>query len=359
MSRFFSKKYAGLAPYVPGEQPKDKKYIKLNANESPFPPSEKAVQMASEAAKRLQLYPDPDCKELTAALAKLVGVEPEELILTNGSDEILNFAFMAYCDEETPAAFADLTYGFYPIFCDINRVPYTEIPLKDDFTIDIKDYFGLKKTIFIANPNAPTGLALPVSDIEEIIKANPDNIVVVDEAYVDFGAESCIPLIHKYDNLLVCQTFSKSRSMASARLGFGVGCKALIQDINSIKYTTNPFNINLMTMAAGLGVVQDEEYTRANCKTIMENREWFTKEINKLGFITTDSKTNFVFATHPDIGGEEIYTKVRERGILIRYFKKDRIKNYNRITIGTMEEMKALAEALAEIVKEAAPKASQ
>ena len=356
---FLLKKHRGLPAYVPGDHEEGDGVIRLNTNESPFPPMPEVVAAVKKEAEILQLYPDPDCRELTAALAKLVGVEPDELILTNGSDEILNFAFMAYCDEETPAAFADLTYGFYPIFCDINRVPYTEIPLKDDFTIDIKDYFGLKKTIFIANPNAPTGLALPVSDIEEIIKANPDNIVVVDEAYVDFGAESCIPLIHKYDNLLVCQTFSKSRSMASARLGFGVGCKALIQDINSIKYTTNPFNINPMTMAAGLGVVQDEEYTRKNCQTIMENREWFTKEINKLGFITTDSKTNFVFATHPDIGGEEIYKKVRERGILIRYFKKDRIKNYNRITIGTMEEMKALAEALAEIVKEAAPKASQ
>lgn len=353
MSRFFSKKYVNLAPYVPGEQPKDRKYIKLNANESPFPPSEKAIQMASEAATRLQLYPDPDCKELTAALAKLVGVEPDELILTNGSDEILNFAFMAYCDEETPAAFADLTYGFYPIFCDINRVPYVEIPLKEDFTLNIKDYFGLKKTIFIANPNAPTGLALTVSEIEEILKANLDNIVVVDEAYVDFGAESCIPLIHSYDNLLVCQTFSKSRSMASARLGFGVGCKALIQDLRAIKYTTNPFNINMMTMAAGLGVVRDEEYTQKNCRTIMENRAWFTEELHKLGFITTDSKTNFVFAKYPTIGGEEIYKKVRERGILIRYFKKDRIKDYNRITIGTMDEMKALVEALTEIVKEA------
>lgn len=351
MSRFFSKKYTGLAPYVPGEQPRDRNYIKLNANESPFPPSEKAIQMAGEAAKRLHLYPDPDCKELTAALARLVGVEPEEVILTNGSDEILNFAFMAYCDEETPAAFADLTYGFYPIFCDINRVSYTEIPLKEDFTIDITDYFGLNKTIFIANPNAPTGLFLPVSQIEEILKANPDNIVVVDEAYVDFGAESCIPLIRKYENLLVTQTFSKSRSMASARLGFGVGCKALIRDLNAIKYATNPFNVNMMTMAAGLGVVQDEEYTRKNCRTIMENREWFTKELQKLGFYTTDSMTNFVFARHPSIPGEEIYKKAREHGILIRYFKKERIKDYNRITIGTMDEMKALAKALTEIVK--------
>lgn len=349
MSRFFSKKYASLVPYTPGEQPRERKYIKLNTNESPFPPSEKSRRLAAEAAERLQLYPDPDCTELTAALAALCGVEPDEVILTNGSDEILNFAFMAYCDEKTPAAFADLTYGFYSVFGEINRIPYVEIPLKEDFTIDITDYFGLHKTIFIANPNAHTGISLTRAEIEEILKANPDNVVVIDEAYVDFGGETCIPLIKKYDNLLVAQTFSKSRSMAGARLGFGIGCKSLIQDLNAIKYSTNPYNINRMTMAAGLGMVQDEEYTQANCAAIIETREWTTKELTRRGFTVLPSRTNFVFAKHRAVSGADIYTGLKERGILIRHFTKERIKDYNRITIGTREEMEALMKALDEM----------
>lgn len=235
MSRFFSKKYKNLVPYTPGEQPKDTKYIKLNTNESPFPPSEKAILGAMEEAQQLQLYPDPECRRLTEKVAELCGVKYENVLMTNGSDEILNFAFMAFCDEEHPAAFPDISYGFYSVFAELNNIPYTEIPLKEDFTIDINDYKGINKTIFIANPNAPTGITLTLEQIEEILISNPDNVVVIDEAYVDFGAESCIPLIEKYDNLLVCQTFSKSRSMAGARLGFGVGSAQIIADLNTVK----------------------------------------------------------------------------------------------------------------------------
>ena len=195
MSKFFSNKYASLVPYTPGEQPKQMKYIKLNTNESPLPPSQKAQAMANEAAKRLQLYSDPECRALNEAMAKHFGIDTDEILMTNGSDEILNFAFMAYCDDKTPAAFADITYGFYSVFADINRVPYRVIPLNKDFSINVEDYMGIGCTIFIANPNAPTGIALPVSEIEKIIKNNPDYIIVVDEAYVDFGAESCVPLI--------------------------------------------------------------------------------------------------------------------------------------------------------------------
>ena len=258
MSRFFSEKYASLMPYTPGEQPKEMKYIKLNTNESPFPPSPNAIAMAAEAASNLQLYSDPESKKLTEAVAKLCGVAPDQVLMTNGSDEILNFAFMAFCDEGTPAAFADITYGFYKVFAQINSLPYRVIPLRKDFTIDIKDYFNIGCTVFIANPNAPTGIALTVEEIEEIVRHNPDNVVVIDEAYVDFGGESCIPLIEKYDNLLVTQTFSKSRSLAGGRLGFGVGSRALIADLNAIKYSTNPYNVNSMTMAAGLGTLADE-----------------------------------------------------------------------------------------------------
>lgn len=350
MSRFLSDKYAYLTPYTPGEQPQNRKYIKLNTNESPFPPSEKAVKRAKEEAERLQLYSDPECRGLVDILAETLGVEKDEVLLTNGSDEILNFAFMAYCDDEHPAAFPDITYGFYPVFADINRIPCVEIPLREDFTINVDDYCGIGKTIFIANPNAPTGIPLPLADIEKIVKSNPDNVVVIDEAYVDFGTESCVSLIHKYDNLLVTQTFSKSRSMAGARLGFGVGCASLISDLNAIKYSTNPYNINRMTMAAGIGALSDEEYTRANCRKIIENREYTCRELKKLGFEYLESGANFVFAKHPKIGGQELYETLKEHGILIRHFNKERIKDYLRITIGSLDQMQALIDTLIEII---------
>ena len=352
MSRFFSEKYKNLIPYTPGEQPKARQYIKLNTNESPFPPSGKAIQYAAEAAKNLQLYPDPECRTLTEAVAERLGVSFEEVLLTNGSDEILNFAFMAFCDQDHPAAFADITYGFYSVFAEINGVPYTKIPLAEDFSIRAEDYYGLGKTIFIANPNAPTGMALTRDQIEEILRRNPDTVVVVDEAYVDFGTESCVPLIRKYDNLLVTQTFSKSRSMAGARLGFGVGCPDLIRDLNTIKYSTNPYNINAMTMAAGLGVMEDEAYTKENCQTIIDNREYTAVQLEKMGFTLTPSRTNFVFARHPGMDGGKIYLALKERGILVRHFDSERIADYNRITIGTREQMDTLLQTLRTILEE-------
>ncbi|MBQ8432392.1 MAG: histidinol-phosphate transaminase [Clostridia bacterium] len=354
MSRFFSPKYSSLKPYTPGEQPKEMQYIKLNTNESPFPPSGKAQEAAAKAAASLQLYSDPTCKMTTHALAKTLDVDPDEVLLTNGSDEILNFAFMAFCDDHTPAAFADITYGFYSVFAQINNLPYKIIPLKEDFTIDTGDYFGLNSTIFIANPNAPTGIALSRDQIEEILQKNPNNVVVIDEAYVDFGGESCVPLIKKYDNLLVTQTFSKSRSMAGARLGFGVGCKALIADLNAIKYSTNPYNVNSMTLAAGYGTLCDPDYTAANCKTIIENREKTAAELKKLGFEMTNSKTNFLFAKHPDLDGEALYLELKRRGILVRHFNTPRISSYNRITVGTREQMQTLIQTIQAILEEQA-----
>lgn len=346
MSRFFSSKYDDLEPYTPGEQPKDMKYIKLNTNESPFPPSPKAIAYSAEAAGSLELYPDPECTELTQMIADSINLNREQVLVTNGSDEILNFAFMAFCDKDHSVVFPDITYGFYPVFALLNGIPYTELPLREDFTIDTDEYCGIGKTIFIANPNAPTGIALGLDKIEKILKSNPDNVVVVDEAYVDFGTDSAVTLIDKYDNLLVTRTFSKSRSMAGARLGFGAGNKALIQDLNTIKYSTNPYNINRMTMAAGIGVMQDEQYTCKNCKAIINNREWTQNELKKLGFETTDSKANFVFAKHPHLSGETIYKHLRENGILVRHFSKERICDYNRITIGTKEQMENLIEKL-------------
>ncbi len=352
MSRFFSNKYNTLTPYTPGEQPKDTKYIKLNTNESPFAPSPKAQEMSAKAAQNLQLYSDPECKALVTLAAKHFGVDTDEILFTNGSDEILNFAFMGYCDNEHPAAFPDITYGFYSVFAQINNVPYTTIPLKEDFTVDVAEYMNINKTIFLANPNAPTGIALSVEDIEKIIISNPNNVVVIDEAYVDFGAESVVPLIHKYNNLLVTQTCSKSRSLAGGRLGFGIGCKELIQDLNTIKYSTNPYNINSMTMAAGVGTFMDDSYTKENCKIIQEVRAWTMEALKSMDFTMTNSMANFIFARHKTADGKQIYLKLKEKGVLIRHFDTKQLSPYNRITVGNKEQMQAFLTALKEVLEE-------
>ena len=352
MSRYLSPRCSALVPYVPGEQPRERKYIKLNTNESPFPPSEKAIAAATEAAGKLNLYSDPSCKALVEAIASLYDVAPAQVICTNGSDEVLDFVFQAFCDEHTPAVFPDITYGFYPVFAQRNHVPYETIPLKSDFTVDVQAYCGIGKTVIIANPNAPTGIALTVEEIEKIVVSNPNHVVVVDEAYVDFGADSCIPLTKKYDNLLVTQTFSKSRSMAGARLGFGIGHENLIADLHTIRNSTNPYNVNSMTMAAGVGVLADEAYTQKNCQTVIENRAYTASELQKRGFEMTDSMANFIFAKHPKLDGGKLYEKLKENGILVRHFTAPRIADYNRITIGTQKEMDALIGAIDQILKE-------
>ena len=352
MSRFFSDKFAELEAYVPGEQPKDQQYIKLNTNENAFPPHPAIAGAVQEESANLHLYPDPECRDLREELAKTLGLKADELILTNGSDEILNFAFMAFCDRHIPAVFPDITYGFYPVFAKVDQVPYREIPLKDDLTIEVKDYFQTAGTIFIANPNAPTGIALPRNRIEEILQTNPYNVVVVDEAYVDFGAESCLPLIREYDNLLVTQTFSKSRSLAGGRLGFGAGNPELIRDLETIRYSTNPYNIDRLTLAAGIACLKNDEYNMKNCRIIMETREWTRKELEKLGFDVKPSSTNFLFARHPGLGGEELYRTLKEKGILIRHFSLERIKDYNRISIGTREQMEKFIAVVGEIIQQ-------
>lgn len=350
MSNFLDSKYSSLVPYTPGEQPKDMQYIKLNTNESPFAPSKKAQEMASEAAKKLQLYSDPECRDLVKTAAEYFGVEADEIIFTNGSDEVLNFAFMAFCEQG--AIFPNITYGFYSVFADLNGVDYKAIPLKEDFSVDVNDYIGVNKAVFLANPNAPTGIALSVDDIEKIVKSNPNNVVVIDEAYVDFGATSVIPLIKKYDNLLVTQTFSKSRSLAGGRLGFGIGSKALIRDLNTIKYSTNPYNVNSLTAAAGIGSLLDDDYIKENCNKIIQNREYLVNELKKLDFTMTDSLANFIFAKHSTVSGKDIYLKLKEKGVLVRYFDKERLKDYTRITIGSREQLDVLIEKLKEILEE-------
>ena len=353
MSRFFSEKYAGLTPYTPGEQPQDQQYVKLNTNESPFPPSEKAMREALAALRPLQLYSDPDCRILREKLAARYGVTPDMVIVTNGSDEALNFAFMAFCDGAHGAVFPNISYGFYPVFAQLNGVPYAEIPLKADFSVDAGDYCGVGKTVFIANPNAPTGKLLPPAEIERILRSNPDNVAVIDEAYVDFGGESCIPLVHKYDNLLVVQTYSKSRSLAGGRLGYAIGNRALIADLDALRFSTNPYNVNSATLALGAAILDDEAATRANCAAIAQTRDFTTTALRELGFEVLDSCANFVFARTPAMDGGELYRKLKARGVLVRHFTKPEIAQFNRITIGTRQQMETLLAAVAAILEEA------
>lgn len=352
MSRFISNKHSALKEYVPGEQPKNRKYIKLNTNESPFPPSKSVFKAVTAEVNSLQLYSDPECTELNKAAAEYFGVTPDRILMTNGSDEILNFVFMAYGDAQHPFAFPDITYGFYPVFAQLNGIPFKTIPLKDDLSIDVNDYKALGMNIVIANPNAPTGICLSLSQIESIVASNPENVVVVDEAYIDFGGESAVGLTDKYDNLLVTRTFSKSFSMAGARLGFGIGCSELIADLNRIKYSTNPYNVNRMTMAAGTAALKDADYYLNNCKIIIKNREWTAQSLKELGFKVIDSKANFIFAKHPNISGEALYLRLKEKGILIRHFTTPSICEYNRISIGTKEQMKELIDSIKLIIED-------
>lgn len=348
MSRYLKARLQALEAYVPGEQPRDMAYIKLNTNESPFPPAPEVIAALTPAqAEALRLYPDPQARELKEKLAGLYGVAPQEIFLSNGSDDILNFAFMAFSDRG--AAFPDITYGFYPVFANLHGVPYQEIPLKEDFTINYLEYCGINKLIVIANPNAPTGIMLPPAQIEEIIKTNPETVVVIDEAYVDFGGESCYPLIRQYRNLLVVRTFSKSRCLAGGRLGYAIGPAALIEDLEKIKYATNPYNLNRLTQLLGAATVDAEEYYREKCREIMRIRAWTTGELRKLGFTVLPSFANFVFAGSNAIGGRELYEALKQRGILIRHFEQPRIRNFNRITIGTWEQMARLLEAIRSI----------
>ncbi len=352
MSQFLDERYSGLEAYVPGEQPQDKKYIKLNTNESPYPPSEEVINAVNkEQTQLLRLYPDPDGSVLTKKLADYYGVKSENVFLANGSDDILNFAFMAYGANGRKSYFADITYGFYSVFANLHLSDYTEIPLNDDFSINVDAFCGKDGIIFIANPNAPTGIALNLSDIEKILESNKDNVVVIDEAYVDFGAESAVKLVEKYNNLLVVQTYSKSRSMAGARLGFAIGSKEIIGDLHKLRYSTNPYNINRLTLVAGEKTIDSQSYYDENCKKIMNTREYTKNELEKLGFSVLDSKANFLFAQSDKIDGEELYLELKDKGILVRHFKVEKIKNFNRITIGTQEQMEILIKTIKDIME--------
>jgi len=350
MSKFLKPELQKSESYIPGEQPQDKKYIKLNTNESPFPPSKKVIgAITKNEISDLRLYCDPECKKLKKAMANLYNIESENVFLSNGSDDILNFAFMAY--SKNGACFADITYGFYSVFAELYGVETQIIPLKKDFTLDTDAFCGQNKLVVIANPNAPTGLEISLLEIEKILKANPDNIVLIDEAYVDFGGTSAIPLTKKYKNLLCVGTFSKSRSLAGARLGFAIADREIISDLEKIKYSTNPYNINRLTQIAGEISVKENDYYRENCKLIIKNREYTENALKALGFNVLSSKANFLFAESDKISGEELYLKLKDKGVLIRHFKNERIKNFNRITIGSRKEMEIFIEKVKEILR--------
>ena len=352
MSRFLSPTLEAVTPYTPGEQPQDQQYIKLNTNESPYLPSPAVVGAVSEAeVEKLRLYSDPACAELLRAAAAHFDLQPDQIMPGNGSDENLFFALRAFCDENHPLAYADITYGCYGVWCGLMHIPSHIIPLKEDFTLDPADYYGLNETIVIANPNAPTGLALPRSAIEGILKANPNNVVIVDEAYVDFGGESCVPLIDQYENLLVIQTFSKSRQLAGARLGLAMGSAKLIADLNRVKFSLNPYNINRLTLKAGKAALEDEAYFEKTCAAIVETRSWTKQQLEARGFTVLNSRTNFLFASTGKKGGGELYRKLKEKGVLVRHFDAPRITDWLRITIGTPEDMEALLRALDEILE--------
>lgn len=349
MSRFLDEKFSALKEYVPGEQPRDKKYIKLNTNESPFPPSVSVLEAVnSEEVKNLRLYSDPSNKALKEKLAEIYKVGPDNIYVSNGSDDILNFAFMAFGDRG--AAFPDITYGFYKVFAKLYGIDSQIIPLEEDFAIDENKYFGLDKLIVIANPNAPTGLSLSLDKIEKIVSSNENSVVLIDEAYVDFGGESCYGLIDKYDNLLVVRTFSKSRSLAGARLGFAIASKEIIKDLEKLKFSTNPYDINRLTQAAGVAALNQDDYYTANCKKIIENREFTANALKEIGFSVIDSDANFLFVKSDKISGLDFYLKLKEKGVLIRHFTDERICEYNRVTIGSREEMEIFLEKTAEIL---------
>jgi len=351
LSRYLSERFAALDAYVPGEQPADMEYIKLNTNESPYPPAPSVVAAINEAEKKkLNLYPNPDGSLLIRELAGFYGVGPENVVIGNGSDELLAFAFLAFCDSSHGVVFPDITYGFYPVYADLFGIPAKIIPLGDDFTLNPLDYHNAVRTVVIANPNAPTGVALSQADIDGIVINNPDNIVLIDEAYVDFGAESVIPLIQSRDNLLVVHTYSKSRSMAGARMAYMIGPAPVIEDIKKMKYSFNPYNVNRLTQTAAEAALREETYYNDRRREIVATREYTSKRLTELGFSLTDSKANFVFATHPEIGGYQLYTALRDRGILVRHWNKPRIADYVRITIGTTEQMDALIGAVASIL---------
>ena len=351
MSKFMNPALQSLEAYTPGEQPRDMQYIKLNTNENPYPPAPSVIKaVTAEEVSRLRLYSDPTCKGLKDKLAELYGVKNENVFVCNGSDEALNFAFMAF--GSGGVVFPEISYGFYPVFGDLYGGNYEKIPLREDFTLDYVNYCGVGKMVVIANPNAPTGLSIPVAQIGEILKTNPDHVVLIDEAYVDFGGESALPLLEAYDNLLVVRTFSKSRCLAGGRLGYAFGSPEVIADLEKIRYSTNPYNLDRLALLLGEATVDAQPYYLQQMEKIKATRAWTKKELEKLGFTVLPSDANFLFAKTDKMDGGELYQKLKDRGVLVRHFTNPKICRFNRITIGTDEEMERFIQIVKELLEQ-------
>ena len=351
MTRYMNEKFSQLVAYTPGEQPKNMdSLIKLNTNEFPYPPPPEVVGVidAAELGK-LRLYSDPTCAALVNAIADYCGVKPECVFPGNGSDEVLAFLFHGFCPNG--AVFPDISYGFYPVFAQMFGAPARQIPLRADFSIAVEDYANCPETVFLANPNAPTGLCLPLKDIEALLQQDPERLVVIDEAYVEFGGESAIGLLDRYDNLVVTRTFSKSHALAGARLGYAVAAPALIADLNTLRFSFNPYNINRLSILLGEAAMRNPQYFEKRRREVMESRAYATQKLRDMGFQIPESRANFIFAgANPRIGGESYYKALRENGILVRHFGAPRISDYVRITIGTREQMEILVDTTAKIL---------
>ena len=343
-----------VVPYVPGEQPKKANVIKLNTNENPYPPSPKVKELCAKICaetEELRLYPDPTAGMLVEAIAKYKGLDSSQVFVGVGSDDVLAMAFLTFFNSEKPIFFPDITYSFYDVWADLFKIPYDKKPLDENFMIKKDDYYWKNGGVVFPNPNAPTGVLMPLDEIEDIISHNQDVIVIVDEAYVDFGGHSAQELLSKYENLLVVQTFSKSRSMAGMRIGYAMGSAELIKALNDVKYSFNSYTMDRTTIAAGVASMKDQAYFEECCNKIITTREWTKTELKKLGFSFQDSNANFIFATHESCPAKKLFGALREKHIYVRYFPKDRIDNHLRITIGTDKEMKKLVEFLKEYLQ--------
>lgn len=340
-----------VEPYTPGEQPREEGVIKLNTNENPYPPSPKAVEAASQI-KNLRKYPDPAAAKLTEAIASYHGLSKEEVFVGVGSDDVLAIAFMTFFNSDKPVFFPDITYSFYPVWAELFEIPYEKKALDQEFKIRIKDYAGENGGVVFPNPNAPTGILMPLDEVEEILKENQDVVVIVDEAYIDFGGISALELTGKYENLLVVQTYSKSRSMAGLRIGYAMGNQDLIRAMNDVKYSYNSYTMNEPSILMGAAALEDEAYFQETRKKIIDTREWFKDEMRALGFTFPDSKANFLFASHDKFAAGDLFEAAKEQKIYVRYFSQPRIDNYLRITIGTRKEMQALLDFFRSYMKE-------
>ena len=350
--RFWSQRIQSLVPYTPGEQPRDRVFIKLNTNENPYPPSPKVLQAIREAAdERLRLYPDPEASQLKEVIARYHGLSPDQVFCGNGSDEVLGLCFYAFFTPGRKVVFPDITYSFYPVYAQLFQLDYQEIPLNEDFSLPVERFLGNNGGAVICNPNAPTGKVLPLSEIRRILEANPDVVVMVDEAYADFGAPSAVPLLKEYPNLVTIHTMSKAWSMAGMRLGYALGSPDLIAGVNCVKNSFNSYPIDRLALAAGVAAVEDAPYFEETRAKVKATRERTVQTLREMGFFVHDSCANFIFITHPDRSGRELQQALRERGVLVRWFDKPRIRDYLRVSIGTDQEMDAMCQACRDILK--------